>query len=233
MAKRGPKPRRKEVLWSSELAYAVGLIATDGNLSKSGRHIELTSKDKDQLKTFLHCIERPDVRITLKNGSYRKTITRVQVGDVTLYRFLLSIGLMPNKTKILGRIAIPDKYFIDFVRGVFDGDGCSYSYYDSVFKNSFRFYISFASASPSFLPWIQAGLFARLGIKGYINDTKSSSYFQLKYSKREAITLSHGMYYRDGLPQLKRKYLKIMKSMRIIEAGRGGVIGKRAAFRTQ
>ena len=140
---------------------------------------------------------------------------------------------MPNKTKILGKVAIPDKYFIDFVRGVFDGDGCSYSYYDSVFKNSFRFYISFASASPRFLSWLQAGLFATLGIKGCIDDSKDSSCLQLKYSKREAIKLSHGICYRDGLPQLQRKYLKITKSMRIIEAGRGGVIGKRAAFRSQ
>ena len=217
MGKRGPQPKRKEVLWSPELAYAIGLITTDWNLSKSGRHIELTSKDVEQLNTFLRCIERSDIRITLKNGSYRKTITRVQVGDVTLYRFLLSIGLMPNKTKILGEIAVPDKYFIDFVRGVFDGDGCSYSYYDSVFKNSFRFYISFASASPRFLSWFQAELFATLGIKGCIDDSRRFSCLQLRYSKREAIKLSHGMYYRDGLPHLRRKYLKIMKSMRIIE----------------
>ena len=35
--------------WTSELAYAVGLLTTDGSLSKDGRHIDLTSKDVEQL----------------------------------------------------------------------------------------------------------------------------------------------------------------------------------------
>lgn len=46
-----------EIRWSNELAYAVGLIATDGNLSKDGRHIELTSKDTEQLETFKRCLK--------------------------------------------------------------------------------------------------------------------------------------------------------------------------------
>lgn len=38
--------------WSSDLAYAIGLITTDGSLSIDGRHINLTSKDIDQVETF-------------------------------------------------------------------------------------------------------------------------------------------------------------------------------------
>jgi len=38
--------------WSNNLAYAVGLIATDGSLSKDGRHINLTSKDLGQIQNF-------------------------------------------------------------------------------------------------------------------------------------------------------------------------------------
>lgn len=38
--------------WSADLAYAVGLISTDGNLSKDGRHFDFTSKDLDQIKNF-------------------------------------------------------------------------------------------------------------------------------------------------------------------------------------
>ncbi len=34
--------------WTANLAYAVGLITTDGCLSKDGRHIDLTSKDLEQ-----------------------------------------------------------------------------------------------------------------------------------------------------------------------------------------
>lgn len=40
------KPKGKPVKWSPKIAYAVGLITTDGSLSKDGRHIDLTSKDR-------------------------------------------------------------------------------------------------------------------------------------------------------------------------------------------
>ncbi len=40
--------------WNANLAYAVGLIAADGCLSKDGRHIILVSKDIEQLLDFLN-----------------------------------------------------------------------------------------------------------------------------------------------------------------------------------
>lgn len=230
--KPGPKPKRVSVEWSETLAYGIGLIATDGNLSKSGRHIELTSKDRDQLTTFLGCIGRPDVKITHKSGMYRKRITRVQFGDVVLYQFLLSIGLTQNKSKTLSRIKVPRAYFADFVRGVFDGDGSSYSYYDPLFPKSFRFYISFASASPFFLPWLQESLHRYTNIRGSIQKSLNRDFYQLKYSKREALILAGYLYPSTSVPHLRRKYLKIRRSVSIIERSRSGEIGKHATFRS-
>lgn len=40
------KPQGKPITWSPEIAYAVGLLTTDGSLSIDGRHIDFTSKDK-------------------------------------------------------------------------------------------------------------------------------------------------------------------------------------------
>ncbi len=37
---------------SADFAYVIGLITTDGSLSKDGRHLNLTSKDIDQIQTF-------------------------------------------------------------------------------------------------------------------------------------------------------------------------------------
>ena len=46
----GLKPREKvKRAWSSELSYAIGLIATDGCLSSDGRHFDFTSKMVEQL----------------------------------------------------------------------------------------------------------------------------------------------------------------------------------------
>lgn len=41
------KPLSKiKIKWSPKFAYCIGLITSDGNLSKDGRHISFTSKDK-------------------------------------------------------------------------------------------------------------------------------------------------------------------------------------------
>jgi len=40
---------RVSTIWSKELAYVIGLLVTDGCLSKNGRHIDPTSKDREQL----------------------------------------------------------------------------------------------------------------------------------------------------------------------------------------
>jgi hypothetical protein len=216
MGLRGPKPRRREVIWSSELAYAIGLIATDGCLSNDGRHINLTSKDLPQLKTFLKCIGRPNIRVATKKGSFRTSTTYVQIGDVVLYRFLLSIGLMPNKTKILAALTIPDKYFFDFLRGHHDGDGSFYSYYDPRWRSSFMFYLQFISASHAHVVWIRKNLERLLGVQGHITASKNSSVVQLKYAKRETLLILKKMYPHADIPCLARKRLKIVRALRIV-----------------
>lgn len=204
------------MVWSPELAYAIGLIATDGNLSKSGRHISLTSKDVPQLKTFLKCIDRPDVSISVKKGSYRPSITHVQIGDIVLYNFLLSIGLMPNKTKKMGELAIPDKYIFDFLRGHHDGDGSFYSYYDPRWRSSFMFYLSFISASSPHIYWIRDTLERLLDVRGHITTAKNSCVVQLKYAKQETLVVLKKMYPSSDVVCLARKRLKIERALRIV-----------------
>src|SRR3989344_7733317 len=151
MGKRGPKPgfnpkRHVSQEWSANLAYAIGLLATDGCLSPPGHLIDLTSKDCEQLENFCRCVG-VDFTITKKQAGNGKECLRVQFKSVLFYNFLLSIGLTPAKSKTLGPLAIPDKYFFHFLRGAFDGDGCTYSYWDPRWKSSFMFYLCFASAS--------------------------------------------------------------------------------------
>ena len=48
--KPGAKPQGKVLIkWSPHFAYAVGLLTADGCLSKDGRHLDLTSKDRIQI----------------------------------------------------------------------------------------------------------------------------------------------------------------------------------------
>lgn len=231
--KRGPKPKSKIVLkWSPNFAYAMGLLVSDGCLSKDGRHIDLTSKDTEQLVAFNKCLDL-NIKISKKLSGSGNVAHHIQFGDVLFYKFLLDIGLSPAKSKTISKVLIPKKYFFDFLRGYFDGDGSSYSYYDPVWKNSYRFYISFASASHKYIEWLRKELKLRLGVLGHISKSVKTSTLQLKYSKREAVKIVKKMYYKKGLVFLKRKYLKISKSLSIINKGRSGVTGKRAVFRTQ
>ena len=231
--KPGPKPKGKVVtFWSREFAYAVGLLTADGCLSKDGRHIDFTSKDREQVAAFRRCLKLK-AKIGTKRSGAGLSYFRIQFSDVLFYLFLESIGLSSAKSKTISHVRVPDEYFADFLRGYFDGDGTVYSFYDSVFPRSYRFYISFLSASPRFIYWLGKKMQDRVHVKGHLSSYTGTNYLQLRFSKKEAIIVAEFMYYKKSLPFLKRKYLKIQKSMHIIKSRLSGEIGKHAAFRSQ
>lgn len=218
MGKRGPKPKGKVNLkWTPELAYAVGLLVTDGSLSKNRRHITLVSKDLEQLRTFKKLLKL-DVSIGYtSSGRSNKKYTRIQFGDVLFYRFLLSIGLIPNKSKVIGEVKVPKNLFFDFLRGHFDGDGCTYSYFDPRWKNSFMFYTVFVSASKMHIVWLQKMIKERLKITGHlVGKGEEGTVYQLKYAKADSLKLLRKMYYAPTVPSLSRKKLKIQKMLAIV-----------------
>ena len=211
------KPKGKvKITWSPELAYAVGLIATDGCLLNDGRHIDFTSKDIVQIKNFKKCLGITN-KIGKKYGSFgRKYYPRVQFGDVRFYQFLLDIGLSPAKSKTLGGLYVPDKYFFDFLRGCHDGDGAFYSYYDPRWRSSFMFYLVFVSQSRDHIDWLRRTLKRLLGVKGHVNYGGRNTP-QLKYAKRESLRIIKKMYYRKSVVCLKRKQLKIQRALAIVD----------------
>ncbi len=217
MGNRGVKPKGKvKIAWSPNFAYAIGLLVTDGSLSSDGRHIDFTSVDKEQVDNFSRCLGLK-VKIGTKKGLRGLYSFRVQFGDVLFYRFLQSIGITPAKSLVIGEINIPEEYFFDFLRGCFDGDGCSYSYWDPRWKSSFMFYISFASSSEKFIVWLRNEINKRLKIKGHLTRTKTKNpYFQIKYAKRESIKLAGQMYKNKKGVFLRRKKLKINESLSTI-----------------
>ena len=217
MGKRGPKP--KKIIneeWNSNLAYAIGLLTTDGCLSNDGLLIDLTSKDKEQLLNFSKCLG-VDFNISIKyNGNGDKSL-RIQFKNRFFYDFLLSIGLTPRKSLTMGKLLIPDEYFFDFLRGCFDGDGCFYSYWDPRWKSSHMFYLEFTSASLNHIDWIQTSIQKFVGVKGHVSERKKKTFFQLKYAKKEALVVIKKIYYNSKVVCLSRKKLKIEKALKIEE----------------
>ena len=211
------KPLNKvKIKWSPEFAYAIGLIVTDGNLSPDGRHIIFTSKDLELALNFKKCLNLQNVIGKKSSGSQKeKKYFVVQFGDVNFYKFLVIIGLMPNKTKIIASIEIPKKYFFDFLRGNFDGDGSFYSYWDPRWKSSFMFYTTFVSASKNYVDWLRESIKKFLKVKGHITMDGNGSTYQLKYAKSESLKLLPKIYYNNGVICLTRKRLKIIKALKI------------------
>ncbi len=211
----------KDFVWSPELAYAVGLIATDGNLSKDGRHIAMRSSDYDQLENFKKCLNLENkIGAPKVSGPYSKRICyRLQFGDVQFYRWLVNIGLSPSKTYTIGPLQIPDEFFRDFLRGHLDGDGTIVSYQDcyNAFKNPSyvytRLFVRFISVSQIHIEWIRSVVQKLTGLHGDLFEVRSKnknrvSIWQLKYMKKESIKLLSWLYYSPNLPCLERKRQK-------------------------
>lgn len=218
MGLRGPKPRGNTPTWSSLTAYAVGLMASDGNLSKDGRHLVFVSKDRELIQSIKQAFGvTANERLGPIHGKDDgRVYYRLQWGSVAQYEFLTSVGLTARKSLTIAELRIPKQYFFDFLRGTFDGDGCFYSYYDKRWKSSFMFYLDFVSASEPHLDWLQREVSEQLGIQGHRTRSVSHTFFHLKYAKQESLTLLKKMYEDPKAPALKRKKLKITKALRIV-----------------
>ncbi len=199
--------------WTADLAYVVGLIATDGCLSRDGRHLVLTSKDVDLLETVRRCLGIT-ARATATSNEPPGSCHRLQWSDCVFYRWLIDIGLTPAKSLTLGPVAVPDPCFRDFLRGCIDGDGSITTYTDryNTFKKPTyvytRLFVKLVSASPRFLHWVRATVQRLIGLTGSLTVQRvelRNDLWVLKYAKGESLTLLRWLYYEWDLPSLGRK----------------------------
>ena len=110
--------------WSHDMAYILGLIASDGNLSKSKFRVSISSIDYDLLNTVRNklCCNKPIASQSNKLGTWYL----LTIDNKYIYESLINLGLTPNKSFTCNIPNIPLKYEVDFLRGFFDGDGCVY-----------------------------------------------------------------------------------------------------------
>ena len=117
--------------WSSNMAYILGFITADGNMTKKGYYlrIELNRKDRYLLEFI-----RDEIQPNQKIYDYEKISKKRNKTYITSLLCLSSkiikddlskLGVFPNKTgKHRIDFNIPKEYQHDYVRGFFDGDGC-------------------------------------------------------------------------------------------------------------
>lgn len=204
--------------WSPCLAYAAGLIATDGCLSRDGRHITFVSKDEDQMRTLLSLVDRPNIHYRRFESEFGGWAYRGQFSHAALYRWLLKIGLMPRKSLVLGGIDVADENLMPLVRGLLDGDGTVYTLIHHPTRKTSREYryerlwTYFNSGSRKHLDWIQERLARALGISGCVETLKQEGrmnpLYRLKYGNRDSRVLLPAIYVDQSVPRLHRKWLK-------------------------
>lgn len=194
-------PYKKTYTWDSQVAYIAGLVASDGCLSSSGRHINVTSKDVETLENVRKILNLK-VKIGTKRNGFGGFGNFIQFGDVALYDFLFQAGITPAKSKTIIKVNVPDIFYGDFLRGVFDGDGTIYGFWDPRWRSSLMYYTGFVSASKNFLGWLrqsntrladttqgQMKVGARAGILTYAK-SDSQKLFNLMYSDLSSPCLS-------------------------------------------
>ena len=215
---RGPaqqaKTLRGDISWSPTLAWVVGLIATDGNLARDGRHLTLVSADRDMLVTVRDALSLTAAIIPHTGRDDHRGL-RLQWVDRHFYQWLVGIGLTPAKSLTLRPLAIPDAVFPDFLRGCIDGDGSitvyvdRYNTYESERYVYERLYVRLFSASRDFLDWTRATVHRLHSIVGSVAEKRLEGkhpFWELRYAKQESIELLRWIYYYSpAVPCLARK----------------------------
>jgi DNA-binding CsgD family transcriptional regulator len=187
-------PKQLHAQWNGDLAYSIGLIASDGNLERNTVQVCFTSTDMELIELYCGCLQLdPSVKIQVRQSPLWKESYKIAFNDVWFRAFLEDIGLTPAKSKTIGPLLIPDAVFADFVRGCWDGDGTW------VITQGQYLRARLASASPRFLEWMQNRILLLSGLSG----CKSGD--TLMYSGRYAIALGKWLYYAPDVPALSRK----------------------------
>ncbi len=183
--------------WSSEMAYVLGFFMADGYVFTSKRgagYFAIQIKDKDLLFSIRHVLSsehKISKRIHKKDGSI---FYRLQIGRNEMYKDLAKLGIKERKTYRLKLPGIPKKYFGDFVRGYFDGDGNVWvgEVHKGRENRTFAIQTAFTSCSREFLYSLHNEI-QKKGIMGGGISCKKNA-FCLKYSINDSLKLYYLMY---------------------------------------
>lgn len=185
--------------WSSEMAYILGFIATDGGINKSTLSFHISKKDIEILNFIKNYLGETSIEHRPETNS-----VRIRFNSKKLIHSLEQYGIFPNKTFDLKiNFKIPKQYVGDYIRGVFDGDGwvCH--------RPGKRKGLSFGicSASEQFIKDLHK-LCNNIGIircRLYENDpTRSPQFYLENYTNEDAVKFRN-IIYKNNTFSLRRK----------------------------
>ena len=123
-----------EVIDTEDKAYWLGFLYADGCVrkTKSGSQVvlKLSQKDEDHLNLFKNNIESEHKVTHHRNNTVSKKGTPsfsnnciIRINSNKLVEDLIKQGCIPRKTFTIDKPTIDEKFYKDFIRGYYDGDG--------------------------------------------------------------------------------------------------------------
>jgi len=194
------------------MAYVLGFFAADGYITvnkRGGQFWCIQINDKillGEIKSVIKSNHKISVRLRRKKTE--NTSYRIQIGSIAMCNDLRKLGFSERKTKSLAIPNVPKKYFSDFVRGYFDGDGNVWSglTHKESKSPSLTIQTVFTSCSLDFLEKLKDKL-AIFGISpGRIRE--KDGYYRLVYSINNSLKLYEFMYNgcsKDSIALLRKK----------------------------
>ena len=215
-----------DVIDSEIKAYLLGFFFADGTIVKNHITISLTDSDSEIINLFQKHI-CPEYKITniksytnKKTGYTSKPLKSITFKSEHMCKTLSNYGICDNKTyKTLERIDfIPSEFFLHFLRGYWDGDGCScvsevkrkYIKKDGTLTYStyFNYNWNIISYTSSHLILIQKHLKEQYNIFANLLTTKKGHYL-LEVNRKNDYFLLRDKLYENAEFYLKRKKDKI------------------------
>lgn len=185
-------------------AYWIGYLYGDGNCTCENKiRFCCASCDEELIysfRSFIKCINKPIKRFLGKNG---KPYSSFEIRDWEMHKALkkYSLCLCKKDRGLVHLSLLQDDVSRDFIRGLFDADGCFY--YDGLHKN--HLFAEITGYKPV-LKSIKAVLTRHNVISETKNITKNGSIWRIRFPKDSCLKLIRFMY--EGTPRyyLSRKY---------------------------
>ncbi|MCH8905720.1 MAG: hypothetical protein IH840_01420 [Candidatus Heimdallarchaeota archaeon] len=189
--------------WNDPMAYALGFIYSDGtiriNKAKFHYSFKIAIKDLTLLQKINSAMAS---NIPIKPRIIPTGILyELSIGRKSMVYDLVSLGLIPNKSRIMKFPKIPENFLLPFIRGYFDGDG-------SVLFLSNRLKVKITSGSEAFIREMQVK-FSELNLQTSMRivsaKNRKNPWYEINIlgnSRKEFFDLI----YRDASIYLERKY---------------------------
>jgi hypothetical protein len=174
---------------SPDGAYLLGLLWSDGNLTKNLATVRLTMTDRDVIE-FVTSLMRSgrEVRLIPRRQPSHKDQFEWTSGGKKLIELLVGFGLHPNKSKTVRAPMIAKSLHSHFVRGFIDGDGSWY--FASCGRPSLR--LGLVSASPGMLEDI-LNWFPPTKMRT-VHKHGGAEAWTLSFAERDAIAIGNWVY---------------------------------------